>query len=677
MAAEQATKSESGLPLTLGQPRGKIEDGDEPGGKGGRELEGARKAPHVLQAGSIGEFLQRIPEENLKQEPGESSPQQWEAQWQEFLKRVESPHSGWRVSQLPEEPTPWNDAKAFLASFEQVAKACQWPKEEWVARLLPALSGEAELAFSRLEAGDREDYGKVKETILRGDTISREKKRQHFRGFCYQEAEGPRRTYNQLWELCCGWLRVEKDTKEQILELLVLEQFLTILPPEIQSWVKERGPETCSQAVGLAEDFLQIQQMAAELQDQQALAAAATPLLEVKQAVSGAEKRRLCGEAKQEADTGDPVFLGERDASCQDHRSARPCCAENYEQDGSGLEEMFGNSPGRSQESVSFPDDEWERESEEAPSKVLAEEAELPQMDAENNRELQRKEGNFPTKKWKKKLVPSQGSELHGVPVQQKICRAKGRDKHLARGKSHKSVFKAHQRVHVAEKPYTCLECGKSFSRSSGLTTHRRIHTGEKPYKCLECGENFRHRASLRVHQSTHTGEKPYKCLECGKSFTQSTNLISHQRIHTGEKPYTCLECGKSFSRNNILISHQVTHTGEKPYKCSECGKSFKWRTYLASHQRTHTGEKPHSCSDCSKSFSEKSALIQHQRVHTGEKPYKCFECGKSFSRNNILVSHQVTHTGEKPYKCSECGKSFKWRTYLTSHQRSHMEETT
>ncbi|XP_048347244.1 zinc finger and SCAN domain-containing protein 23-like [Sphaerodactylus townsendi] len=206
-------------------------------------------------AGTVG-YLCRASPHQIKEEPEEGLAERWEARWQEFLGTGESPHSSWAVPQLPEKSTPWDDAKAFLASFEQVAEACQWPQEEWVTRLRPALSGEVELAFFSLEARDRENYGKVKAAVLQGDAIFREKLRRCFRCFCYREAEGPRGTYSQLQELCCRWLKVEQPSKEQILELLILERFLTVLPPEIQRWVRECGPDTCSQAVALAEEFL-------------------------------------------------------------------------------------------------------------------------------------------------------------------------------------------------------------------------------------------------------------------------------------------------------------------------------------------------------------------------------------------------------------------------------------
>ncbi|XP_063148761.1 zinc finger protein 396-like [Candoia aspera] len=129
-----------------------------------------------------------------------------------------------------------------------------------MAHLLPELCGETPLTDSSLWASDRNSRQKVKEEAEEEETAGLETQRLHFRQFGYQEAEGPREVCNRLWELCHRWLKPERHTKEQILELVVLEQFLMVLPPRIQSWVRDVEPENCSQAVTLVEDFLVRQQ---------------------------------------------------------------------------------------------------------------------------------------------------------------------------------------------------------------------------------------------------------------------------------------------------------------------------------------------------------------------------------------------------------------------------------
>ncbi|KAM3848291.1 uncharacterized protein M6D78_004948 [Vipera latastei] len=196
------------------------------------------------------------PLQQVKCKPEAGLQECWEVQWQEFLRSLQAPGSERAHAQTVEEPRPWANMKAFLTSFEQVASACKWPQDQWVTLLVPGFRGEAEEAFNSLSGQDRGDYGKVKAALLRGEVLARERQRQDFRQFCYQETEGPRVVYRHLQELCCQWLKAERCSKEEILELLILEQFLTVLPPEMQSWVRAHGPETCTGAVLLAEEFL-------------------------------------------------------------------------------------------------------------------------------------------------------------------------------------------------------------------------------------------------------------------------------------------------------------------------------------------------------------------------------------------------------------------------------------
>lgn len=96
------------------------------------------------------------------------------------------------------------------------------------------------------------------EALLRGDTADPEFFRQRFRWFCYSEEAGPRKALNQLWELCIQWLRPDIHTKQQILELLVFEQFLTVLPGEIKIWVRSQHPESSEEVVTLVEELTQV-----------------------------------------------------------------------------------------------------------------------------------------------------------------------------------------------------------------------------------------------------------------------------------------------------------------------------------------------------------------------------------------------------------------------------------
>ncbi|KAL4833045.1 hypothetical protein H8958_003901 [Nasalis larvatus] len=63
-----------------------------------------------------------------------------------------------------------------------------------------------------------------------GSRLGPETFRQRFRQFRYQDAAGPREAFRQLRELSRQWLRPDIRTKEQIVEMLVQEQLLAILP---------------------------------------------------------------------------------------------------------------------------------------------------------------------------------------------------------------------------------------------------------------------------------------------------------------------------------------------------------------------------------------------------------------------------------------------------------------
>ncbi len=61
---------------------------------------------------------------------------------------------------------PQDDPEAFLDLFGKTAAACGWPQTDWPVRLIPLLTGEAQLAAQQLPVQNLLVYDDLKRAIL-------------------------------------------------------------------------------------------------------------------------------------------------------------------------------------------------------------------------------------------------------------------------------------------------------------------------------------------------------------------------------------------------------------------------------------------------------------------------------------------------------------------------------
>ncbi|KAM5329186.1 zinc finger protein with KRAB and SCAN domains 2 isoform 2-T2 [Glossophaga mutica] len=552
--------------------------------------------------------------------------------------------------------------------------------------------------------------------------------RKCFRHFCYEDVSGPHEAFSQLWELCCRWLKPEMRSKEQILELLVVEQFLTILPEKIQAWAQKQCPESGEEAVALV---IHLEKEAGRLRQQ-----VCSPVHSKKQAPLGA----VWDVVDFKPETQPRVMSREEAGSLHSGHQEQL----NPKREHQPLPKNAQPSPW-----VPIPADEWNTIDQEVTTTKLpgfqgplkdvhmargfSYKKNVHQIPAHRDvyRDIREESvGNMvslgvhwgyeetktfldilhETKFYEALQSCHRKSKLYGAVAEQ--LRECG---FLRTPEQCRTKFKSLQKSYRKVKNGHVLESCAFYKEMDALVNSRAsIPSTNTPEEVLP--PSRQEREDIEVEPQEPTVWEPEETSQEAIVEDSGSERMSEEDIVQESEfqgPPGLLQSPSDFEiggsikedatqvifkdmeqhRELIEKSKRVVSQNTDPgkYCKKECISGRQWENRqgirqgklmsqprdlgkAVVHQRPCMGKRSYRLLKYGESFGRSTRLLG-RITHQKENSYKCSVCGKCFGRSRSLIRHQRIHTGEKPFKCLDCGKSFNDSSNFGVHQRVHTGE--
>ncbi|XP_066959003.1 gastrula zinc finger protein XlCGF49.1-like [Macrobrachium rosenbergii] len=168
-------------------------------------------------------------------------------------------------------------------------------------------------------------------------------------------------------------------------------------------------------------------------------------------------------------------------------------------------------------------------------------------------------------------------------------------------------------------------------------------HCADGEGDSLHVRKEARQGEDLSTHMEIHRGG-PFSCNDCGKSFSQKSTQDPHGDPHR-ERAFCARTVGSRSPRNQLSRPTWRSTQGEA-FVCKDCGKSFYKKSYLERHMAIHTGRGPSDARTVG-SHSPRNQISRLTWQSTQWRSPTCVNnCGKSFIRKSRLKTHMAIHTG-------------------------------
>ena len=173
--------------------------------------------------------------------------------------RNQSTGNNVRAPKLPVFQCGKDNLDVYLNRFERYANAQQWSKDVWAVHLSALLTGKALDTYSRLDDDDARDYEKVKAAILKRYSLTSDGFRKKFRTAKPEPGETAEQFVTRIRRYLDRWIELagREPIFDDLVELLLVEQFYTICAKEMETFIRERKPEDMGEFVEIADRFIE------------------------------------------------------------------------------------------------------------------------------------------------------------------------------------------------------------------------------------------------------------------------------------------------------------------------------------------------------------------------------------------------------------------------------------